>query len=329
MSTGLPGNGCAIEGTSGVTAKVCVATVTTESYLPGTLVALGSFLKRHPNFDGDIVVIQDELPEASRQCLRALCGEVLFAPVGEELRERVARLGAELPRFGMGLSHFLAFEAFRLRGYRKVLFCDGDLLFLQPVDELFARSEALLCCGDWAHLTGRCRDAASFAPLDDPAQAGPAGALRQTFNDGFLLIDAELLQDRVYDGLLALLTPETWRGTNTPHTKQFLQNRYFAGRQTLISSKYNYLLSLRHSYLLGISGKASPRGLENLSIDDAKCLHFNVPEKPWMPIKMLNWTRGGILSPAFKLWYDAWVDLLALGHVRSIDWTGPVTATLP
>ena len=301
-----------------MTAKVCVATVTTESYLPGTVVALGSFLKRHPNFDGDIVVIQDDLPEASRQCLRALCGEVLFAPVGEELRERVARLGAA-GRFGVGgLSHFLAFEVFRLRGYRKVLFCDSDLLFLQPVDELFARSEALLCCGDWAHLTGRCRDAASFAPLNDPAPAGPAGALRQTFNDGFLLIDAELLQDRVYDGLLALLTPETWRGADTPHTKQFLQNRYFAGRQTLISSRYNYLL--------GAGGRAM-RTLESLSVNDAKCLHFNLSEKPWMPMEMLNWMRGVKPRPAFKLWYDAWVDILALGHVRTVDFTP--TATLP
>lgn len=303
-----------------MTERVCLATVTTENYLPGTLVALGSFLKHHPSFDGDVLVIQDELPEASRQCLRAVCGEVLFAPVGEELRERVARLGAELPRFGVGLSHFLAFEAFRLRGYRKVLFCDGDLLFLQPVDELFARSEALLCCGDWVHLAGRCRDAASFVPLEDPALAGPAGALRQTFNDGFLLIDADLVQDQIYDGLLALLTPETWRGTNTPHTKQFLQNRYFAGRQTLISSRYNYLL--------GAGGKIM-RGLENLSIDDAKCLHFNLPEKPWMPMGMLNWTRGVKPNPAFKLWYDAWVDLLALGHIRAADWTSPVIATLP
>ena len=314
-----------------MTARVCVATVTTESYLPGTMVALGSFLRRHPNFDGDVVVIQDGLPEASRQCLRAVCGEVLFAPVGEELRERVARLGAALSRFGVGLSHFLAFEAFRLRGYRKVLFCDSDLLFLQPVDELFARSEALLCCGDWVHLTGRCRDAASFVTLDDPALAGPAGALRRTFNDGFLLIDAELVQDRVYDDLLAMLTPETWRGTDTSHTKQFLQNRYFAGRQTLISSKYNYLLAARHRRPrpLGAEGKAAPRALGNLSINDAKCLHFNLPEKPWTPLGMLDWTRGEKPVPAFKLWYDAWVDILALGHVRAADWTSPVVAAPP
>ena len=46
-------------------------------------------------------------------------------------------------------------------------------------------------------------------------------------------------------------------------------------------------------------------------------------------MEMLNWMRGAKPRPAFKLWYDAWVDLLTLGHVRAKDWTGPVMATLP
>ena len=35
---------------AGPGADRCVATVTTPSFLPGTLVALGSFLSRHPRF---------------------------------------------------------------------------------------------------------------------------------------------------------------------------------------------------------------------------------------------------------------------------------------
>lgn len=51
---------------------VCVATVTTASFLPGTLVTLGSFLRQHPDFAGDLVVIHDELPDSERACLAAL-----------------------------------------------------------------------------------------------------------------------------------------------------------------------------------------------------------------------------------------------------------------
>ena len=39
-------------------------TATTERFVPGTLVSLASFLKHHPAFDGDFVVVHDELPEA-------------------------------------------------------------------------------------------------------------------------------------------------------------------------------------------------------------------------------------------------------------------------
>ena len=291
-----------------MTSKVCLATVTTQSYLPGTLVTLGSFLQRHPRFDGDVVVIQDGLPEASRECLRALSDRVSFASISEALRERIAQVGAARPAFGAHLSHFQAFEAFRLRGYRKVFFCDSDLLFLRPVDELFSRSEALLCCGDWVQLSGGCRDAATFRPLQDPALAGVAGPLWRTFNDGFMLIDSALAEGAAYECLLTMLTPEAWRDTDTPHTKQFLQNRYFAGRQTLISSTYNFLLG---------AGGAVMRQRENLSVNDAKVLHFNLACKPWMPMAMLRWMQGERPVPAFKLWYDAWVDCLAAGHVRS------------
>ena len=43
-------------------ADVCLATATTPSYLPGTLVTVDSFLRQHPGFDGDVAVIHDELP---------------------------------------------------------------------------------------------------------------------------------------------------------------------------------------------------------------------------------------------------------------------------
>ena len=290
-------------------ARDCLVTATTERFLPGTMVTVGSFLKHHPAYDGDVVVIEDGLPDECRAHLRALCGRVRFLPVSSELRGRIARLGAARPDFERALPRFFALEAFRLTGYRKVLFCDSDLLFRQPVTELFDAEDALLCCGDFAFLKGQRRDAATFAPLDDPALAGAAGALDGTFNDGFLLIGAELVDERHYTGLLAMLTPETWRGTATYNTKQLLQNRYFAGRQTLIGSTYNYLLACA----------ALVQAREGLAPADAKVLHFNMPVKPWMTEAMLGWADpgGAVPVPAFKLWYDAYVDCLASARLRA------------
>ena len=198
--------------------RICLATATTERFVPGTMVTVGSFLEHHPDYDGDVVVIEDGLPGKCRGRLRALFDRVRFLPVSSGLRDRIARLGAARPDFRRVLPRFFALEAFRLTGYRKLLFCDSDLLFQQPVTELFDAEDALLCCGDLAFLKGQRRDAATFAPLEDPALAGAAGALDRTFNDGFLLIDADLVEERHYAGLLALLAPgDLARHGHAPH----------------------------------------------------------------------------------------------------------------
>ena len=93
-------------------------------------------------------------------------------------------------------------------------------------------------------LRGWRHDAATYRPIADPSDAGPEGALERTFNCGLLLIDARLTGERTYSELLALVSPETWRGTETVHSDQFLLNRYFAGRQTLVSATWNYRLHI-------------------------------------------------------------------------------------
>ena len=291
--------------------KVCLATATTERFVPGTLVLIGSFLRRHPGFAGDIVVVHDSgLPESLREVLAATFDGVRFHPVLPELADRAEYVHAALPQRGFPPAEFFALEAFRLGGYRKVLFCDSDLLFRAPVDSLFDSPQALLCCGDKAYLEGCHRDALTFLPVPPGGRAGAGGVLERTFNDGFLVIDAALVNDRTYADLLAMLTPETWRNTDTTHTKQFLQNRYFAGRQTLIGSTYNFLLASARDI----------RAREGVDVESARVLHYVKAVKPWSPDAMLRWAwdPGSVpAASAFRFWYDAWLDVLAQAHVRT------------
>ena len=288
-------------------AKVCLATATTADYLPGTLVTVGSFLKHHPDFDGDVVIIHDGLDERQRGYLGALFDRVRFVPVSIEFRERLTHLGAAVPHLARRLSEFHKLEAYRLTGYRKLLLCDSDLLFRQPIGELFDAEDALLCCSESAYLRGLRRDAATFALLDDSAPSAPAGILDRAFNDGFLLIDASLTGEGTYTDLLDMVTPDTWHGITTSHSDQFLCNRYFHGRHTLISSTYNFML--RHAKLI--------TAREGLSPADAKVLHFNLPVKPWTPAAMLRWTRAPAPVPVFDFWYDAWTECLSAAHLRT------------
>ena len=337
--------------------------------MPGTLVTLASFLKHHPGFDGDLVVVHHALPEAHRRHLAQACPGLRFESVSPTLRTRLSALGAARPDFIPRLAQLYSLEAFRLRGYRKVLFYDSDVLFQAPVDDLFDSPAALLCCGDGVFLRGGRRDAATFAPLppapppgapeppatkagatapgssphdrktttciaeaghsrpkqvqiaprcgsratEAPATASApadAGVLERPFGAGFLLIDSALVEEDCYTDLLALVSPETWRGTATAHTDQLVLNRCFAGRQTLVSRTYDFVLSNAEVI----------RAREGVDAASARALHFSGPVKPWMPEAMLRWTQGDSdhkPKDAFRRWYDAYVGYLADAHVRS------------
>ena len=290
--------------------KICFVTATDERFVPGTLATLCSFRQHHPGFDGDFVVVHDGLPEPHRRHLAQACPGVRFEPISRGLRERLAALRAKCPHLAPRLAQFYSLEAFRLRGYRKVLYYDSDVLFQAPIDDLFDSPAALLCCGCDVALREERRDAATFAPLPPTAAPGAAGSLERTFGAGFLLIDGRLVEADCYADLLALVSPETWHGTDTPHTDQFVLNLHFAGRQTLVSWTYDFVLAL-----------AEPiRAREGVDAATARALHFAGIVKPWMPEAMLLWTTGNPRRKpvnAFSRWYDAYMAHLAAAHLRS------------
>ena len=306
--------------------KICLVTAATEHFVPGALVTIGSFLKHHPRLDVDVVVIHDGLPEAKRDRLATTFDGIRFALVTPELQDRAVRLAAALPHRRITPEHFYTLDAFRLAGYRKVLYCDSDLLFRAPIGELFDSTATLLCCPARESLLGRRLDAATYLPIREPARSGPfdgghrGGAdppagrravLEGVFNAGFLLVDGCLTGESVYPELLARVSPESLRDVRRRRVSdQTLLNRYFAGRQTLVSSTYNYLLG---------SARAI-RAREGLDAGSARVLHFNLRIKPWMMDAMLDEVDGYAkyaLTPLCKLWYGAWLDCIAGVHLRN------------
>ena len=292
---------------------VCLATACSEGLVPGTLTMLDSFLTHHPRFVGDIVVIDDNLSDASRTALAAI-GRVRFEPVSKALRVRLQQLGAAVPRLRDRLANFHPIEAYRLRrsqgrAFRKVLSCDADLLFRGAIGELFETDDALIACPDSPTLRGLARDAKTYRMV--PASAAPEDSqppvLANTFNCGLLVVDGRELA-ALYDHLLAALRAETWAGTEVALTDSLPLNRYFAGRARLASSSYNYMIS--HAGYI--------RAREGIGLADAKVLHYRAPAKPWQPERMLRWAaaRPDAMPPGYQLWYDAYVDCLARLHMR-------------
>lgn len=288
---------------------VCVCTGVTADFVPGALVAIGSFLKAHPHFEGDVVVFHDGLPNKQRNVLRDACKRLRFELVSPALRQRCQALEDAFPHWRDRLPRFFTLEAFRLAGYRKVLYCDADLLFQGHVDALLDAPATLACCGDRAYIAGERRDAATYLALPrdeehdearDEArndERRPAKIIEQPFNSGLLAIDGALPGPRCHGELVELVAPATWCGVRDVLMDQLVLNRYFSGRQTMFDSSHNYLLGSAEAL----------RTRHGLAMDAARVLHFNVPCKPWMIDAWLPWglddPRHGLrLMPAFERW---------------------------
>ena len=93
-------------------------------------------------------------------------------------------------------------------------------------------------------------------------------------------------------------------------SREVLAASFPAGRQTLVSSTWNY----------PISQVDVVRAREGIDPRSAKVLHFRAPFKPWRPDAMLAWAgkeARHAMTPGFKLWYDAYVDCLAGLRLRN------------
>jgi alpha-N-acetylglucosamine transferase len=128
--------------------RLCLATVTTDSFVPGTLVTLHSFLKHNRWFKGDIAIIHDQLSEEYRESLSRIYDKVRFLKADPQLLARVTEITEVFPEFASKQARFYSLETFRLREYDKVLFCDSDLLFRRPIQDLFDMPQPLIACGD-------------------------------------------------------------------------------------------------------------------------------------------------------------------------------------
>lgn len=284
---------------------VCVCTGVTANFVPGALVAIGSFLKAHPRFEGDVVVFHDGLPNKQQNILRDACKRLRFELVSPALRQRCQALEDAFPHWRDRLPRFFTLEAFRLTGYRKVLYSDADVLFQGHVDALLDAPADLACCGDRVFIAGKRRDVATYLAL--PRDAGrdaareaerrSAGVIEEPFNSGLLAIDGALPGPRCHGELVDLVAPATWCGVRDELMDQLVLNRYFSGRQTMFDSSHNYLLGSAEAL----------RTRHGLAMDAARVLHFNVPCKPWMIDAWLSWgmndPRYGLqLMPAFERW---------------------------
>jgi lipopolysaccharide biosynthesis glycosyltransferase len=272
-------------------AACCVATVTDAEFLPGTCVLLSSFLRHNPWFDGDIVVIQRNLPDDARRTLAGFPG-VRWHDVGTELLERVATVTAAYPALARKTPIFYSLEAFNLPDYARVLKLDSDILCMGSAAGLMAMDAVLLACPDQPHFRHQTRDRVTYLPH---ASSSADTAASATFNAGMLLLAPGRLGAGVYNQLLDEVRTETWSAVRTGHTDSIVLNRLFERTWTHCPERYNYFIS-----------KDTVRYTRSrASLDDAVFVHFIGRRKPWHRREPVAGATGDDYRRALAWWDEA------------------------
>lgn len=293
--------------------RLCLATVTSDGFLPGTLVLVHSFLAHHPGWRGDIVVIHDEgLGPYSKKRLAQAFDRVRFVEPSDALNDRLDRLLAAKPALADRRTRFLSLEAFNL-DYDRALIADSDLLIRAPLDDLFAHDAPLQAAGDGPYYWGGGRDRVTFDRLS--AEQLTSDSYRPTFNAGFMLVDGSVLGPATYDALLDRLDPDGWAMATARLTDQRVLNIHFENAFRLLPASDNY--PLVHRQFVHVHA--------GVSFTDARVLHYNEPWKPWQLDRLPDLAqRDPAVLATWKLWHEAYFDA-----VRGLFFRTALPSVLP
>ncbi|MFZ4522031.1 MAG: glycosyltransferase family 8 protein [Bacteroidales bacterium] len=285
--------------------RYCLATVTTENYFQWTMTMLHSFVSSNPWFGGDIVVICQDLPSEMTAGLN-LFGHVNLVEPSADLTGRLIEFGNALPAFKDKTARFYSLEIFRMSGYEKLLFLDSDMIVVKSVEELFNLPGSFYASAELCWYKGKGRDAANFK-AGYQATENHADFLRNPFNTGFMVLGDSVINENHYPELLKLIDPERWGNDNLSYTDERIINQYFRNRAMLLDTRYNF--RARAARMI--------REKENISIDDAKIIHYYSKYKPWNFTEVLDSSQNNLTwLRAYEMWYERYISFLKFYHLQ-------------
>jgi lipopolysaccharide biosynthesis glycosyltransferase len=284
--------------------RIALVTLTTDAFVPATLVCLHSFVETNPWFDGEVIILHAGLAPRWQDVLQRGFDRVRLMDVSDDLASRVQRYLEHRPDLADLRTRFFCLDLFRLRGYDRVLFCDGDVLFRGDVRDLLESDAPLLACGECLYYAGRGRDRRT---LEERALGESADVLSHTFNSGLLSLDGSLFTDDEQARVLEWLDPRHAPAPSVRMSFQAVVNLHFAGRQRLASGRFNYLV--RCWRLIETR--------EHVALRDARVLHFAGPLKPWDAGRVLSaGLSDPVIARAAHLWQEAFARALGRVHLR-------------
>ena len=287
--------------------RYAVVTICTPNFIPGTIVMMHSFLQYNPWFQGDFIVLTDQVSEEMRESLSSFAN-VKYRIVGEELLARSRTVAAADETGKIFESHFYSLELFNIYGYDKLFYVDSDMLILGSFLPLFDMEAEMICVGDGVYYKGELRDGASYNKRNPKLWEQKSKFWGDNFNAGLILFDGKMANEKHYQELTEMVKIEGYSSQAMRLQDQMIQNIYFRGRYTLVSAKYNYRM--------GIGTEIKEK--DGVDLADAVVIHYTARRKPWLHHEALNRMRKDptYLQP-FLRWQEHWLAYMQQLHAKA------------
>lgn len=278
--------------------NVCLCTITTTEFIPGTCVMLHTFFKYNPWFAGDVIIVDHELEERDRGLLEVF-PNVKFITPPPELSKAVEPIYKVRPDIAHSKVQFNLLALFNLSGYDKYIYVDGDAFFQGSIYSQVSKVKSIMFSPDRPSHLGIARDAVTYKMAHD--HDGSNKYWYKTFNTGVLIADATYFSQKVYLEMLDLLKPEFFLPLKRSANDQYLINRFFRERYFPLSAKYNFRLGLADIL----------KDSKGISLDDAAIIHFSGFKNPWMPDHVLSAVqKEPLYLRAFEKWMHEYESYL-------------------
>ncbi len=271
-----------------------VRLVATSGYLAAAAVALHSFRRHNPWFQGPTRVFCAPADRSQAEGVLALVPAVDFVDVSAGLMEAIDRAVAAGP--GWVPERFYGLQMLADPSDGDVLLLDADLLFTASVEGLAAMPREVVACPEGAAHAGRRVDRATNAIVAAPPDPG---LIDQTFNSGLVRLRGGLLGPRLFEAALRFVDPAVLGGLRRRQHDQFVLNRIFEGRWHAADASFNYLLG-HHDTIHRATGIRS---------SEARVLHFNREPRPW-DLPRCAALRDARYAHSVARWMHAYADAL-------------------
>lgn len=277
---------------SNIQQNVCLATVSSKEYWPGTITMIKSFLRHNKWFEGDIIIISNDkyVHQKTKKNDRLKC--LYPNPV---LLEKTTLLASELPKYKSLRNRFYIFEIFKLLNYNYVIYADSDLLFRSSlqIDDLF--NNELSAVADPWHFRNFRREKNTFdkIPQSDSPQKN---CFKSFFNSGFLVVGKSKRNHEKFSELISYIRPVFMSEVKDVLADEPILNTSFENNVSILPVTYNCSI---HLIMEGIV-KINPY-----------IIHFTGKHKPW---KIKSW----LILPYRNIYYTRYLLEWMRSSVRPI-----------